>query len=316
MYKNIHPQAMGLFCSQSELIELTLTHGFKGMHVDFSSFFETVTTQGIDSAIRFIKSAPIQITSTELPIVLDGDEKQFAAEMDRLPKVLDMICPLKCQCLVVELPAGSNTRPYHENFEIYRQRLAQVADAAAEFDMRVAINFSISGLDGRSFVHPFIQEPEAFVTLLKTCQSTHLGLVVDAWMWTVANGKFELLADVASDRIVDVRIADLPGDWNPNRISSADRLIYGSSRAVNGQQLLDVLTAAGYQGAVTPTAAASEYASIRSDAAVQKASESVDQFIAGTVEGEEESVDNASPDVASDASPNATAGAVGQSASV
>ena len=84
MFKNLAPNSMGLFCSQSELIELTLTHGFRGLHVDFEASTSKSTSKGIDHAIRFIKSAPVKITSTELPIEWFGDDASFESELARL----------------------------------------------------------------------------------------------------------------------------------------------------------------------------------------------------------------------------------------
>jgi sugar phosphate isomerase/epimerase len=281
MFKNLAPNSMGLFCSQSELIELTLTHGFRGLHVDFKTFYEHATSKGIDHAIRFIKSAPVKITSTELPIEWFGDDASFQSELARLSQVLELIRPLQCQALVTNVMPGCDSRPYHENFEMHRQRLAQISEAMEPFEMRLGIGFEIPFGDDVHYANPFIKEPEALVTLMKTCVSNNLALVVDAWRWTVAGGSFDLLADLQPDRIVDVRIADLPGDWNPNLVSEDDRLLYGQAGSVNGPALLAFLDAIGYRGAVTPFASLSQFANVRSDGAVKKAAASADLFLSG-----------------------------------
>jgi sugar phosphate isomerase/epimerase len=281
MYKNLAPTALGLFCSQNELIELTLTHGFCGLHVPFDSFFEQVTSKGIDQAIRFIKSAPVKITSTELPIQWHGDDASFATELARLPKVLEMIRPLNCRALVTNVMPGCDTRPYHENFEMHSQRLAQIAESIEAFEMKLGIGFEIPFGEDNYFANPFIKEPKALVALVKTSASANLALIVDAWRWTVAGESFDLLSDLPSDRIVDVRVADLPADWNPNRVCEADRLLYGETNAVDGPALFQILETLGYEGAVTPFAAPSQFEDVRSDAAVKRAAASMDLFLSG-----------------------------------
>ena len=294
MFKILAPNALGLFCSQSELIELTLTHGFRGLHVEFDGFFEQVTSKGIDYAVRFIKSAPVKITSTELPIQWTGDDASFETELARLPKVLEMIRPLNCRALVTTVMPGCDSRPYHENFEMHRQRLSQIAAAIEAFDMKLGVGFEIPFGEDDRYAQPFIKEPEALVTLVKTCLSNNVGLVVDAWRWTVAGGSFDLLSEFQAERIVDVRIADLPADWNPNRITEADRLLYGETGAVDGPALLKALKGRQYKGGVTPIASTSQFADVRSDGAVKKASASVDQFFSGSATANEATADAAS----------------------
>ena len=57
MYKNLCSEALGVSGRQSELIELALTYGFKGIDLDLVSFAKQVELRGLEHAGRFLESA-------------------------------------------------------------------------------------------------------------------------------------------------------------------------------------------------------------------------------------------------------------------
>ena len=57
MFKNLNANVLGISGRQSELIELALTYGFRGMDVDMSELLKRSESRGIDWAARFIRSA-------------------------------------------------------------------------------------------------------------------------------------------------------------------------------------------------------------------------------------------------------------------
>ena len=50
MYRNLNPAALGVTGRQSELIELALTYGFKGLDLDIRSVVKRARTSGADQA--------------------------------------------------------------------------------------------------------------------------------------------------------------------------------------------------------------------------------------------------------------------------
>ena len=292
MYKNLAPHTLGLFCSQNELIELTLTHKFKGLEIDFADFQAQIQERGFDQASRFLKSAPVKI-STQLPIEWWTDDATYNAAIEGLAESIQPAKELGCTFLTTNVRPGCTQRPYHENFEIHRQRLTEIATALEAFEMRLGIGFEIP-LDVE-YPYSFITEPEALVTLFKMCDSENLGLVVDTWHWTAGGGSFELLSSLGSKQVVDVRLADLPAEWNPNRLQASDRLVYGSTGVVKGAQLHQILTDIGYRGPVTSYSDASHFSGVNREAAVRSAGEMIDTFLAGTTDSDLSATASAEP---------------------
>lgn len=281
MYKNLEPGVLGLTCSQSELIELTLTHKFRGLSVDFDALHEQVRQRGRDYAIRFLKSAPIKITSARLPVNWTTDPETFEADLAQLEELTEPLRALDCQSLVTNVAMGSSQIPYHQYFELHRQRLGTIAEKLKSLEMSLGIAFEIPfGRDDDAI--PFIREPQGLVTLLKTTNSPNLGIVVDTWSWTVTHGSFDLLEGLRAEQIIDVRLADAPDGFRIERLTPKDRLRYGSTGVVAGDQLLERLRQINYRGPVTPYAHASQFSGLGRDDTVRQAAAMVDHFLSGS----------------------------------
>ncbi len=84
MYKNLNPASLGVSGRQSELIELTLTYGFRGLDLDAADFLKRATLQGVDEAGKYIRSAKIKIGGWILPVQFEADDGVFQTELDRL----------------------------------------------------------------------------------------------------------------------------------------------------------------------------------------------------------------------------------------
>ena len=68
MFKNLNTEALGLSASQSELIELALSFGFKGIDLDVVDFSAQVKEHGLPKARRLLDSAKLKIGAFKLPV--------------------------------------------------------------------------------------------------------------------------------------------------------------------------------------------------------------------------------------------------------
>src|SRR5262245_48422945 len=123
MYKTLNPEALGISGRQSEIIELALTYGFRGLEIDIQEFVKRVQIQGMDKAKRFLDSGHLRISGFELPIRWRGDESVFQAELARLDQFANYGASIGAKsCYVTVMPA-TDMLPYHENFELHRKHL-------------------------------------------------------------------------------------------------------------------------------------------------------------------------------------------------
>ena len=298
MYKNLDPVALELSCSQNELIELTLTHRFGGMSLDLEPLQELVEEKGMDHAMRFLKSAPVKISTAKLPFAMDASEGKFRARMIDLPKFVELAKALKCETLVVILSPGSLDLPYHENFEIHRQRIDELAGALAESDIRLGLSFTAAPERRTGLPNAFVSGPDGLVALLKTANSPNVGIVVDLWDWTVGGGSAELLTGINADQIANVRIADVPAGFDPEQVSESDRLMPGATGTIDLKAYLSYLESIDYKGPITAAPHSEQLSGNKRDAIVQMVAESIDNAKALLNDEEPESISEESEELA------------------
>ena len=123
MYKNLNPESLGVAGRQSELIELTLTYGFRGLDVDAGDLLKRASLLGVEEATRYLRSANVKVGGLRLPVALAADEEGFKNDLERLSKVTDTakqrVAPDPWHAgenLVAQIPTGEwvERAPYFE----------------------------------------------------------------------------------------------------------------------------------------------------------------------------------------------------------
>src|SRR5262249_8736205 len=137
MYKNLSPRLLGISGRDSEIIELVLSYGFKGLELDLVEFAAEVEKHGFARASRLIVSARLKIGSFSLPADWNSDK----VDLTRRGKLAELANQLGCTRATVTIEPGDDARPYHENFEFHRRRLVELAEALAVHKIRLGVGF-------------------------------------------------------------------------------------------------------------------------------------------------------------------------------
>lgn len=275
MYKNLNPESLGISGRQSEFIELSLTYGFKGFDIDIDDVLRRAEMHGTERAARLLESAKIKIGGFDLPIDWRTDDESFKAELAKLEKVASVAASLGADRCVTQVLPANDELPYHENFEFHRSRLAAVADFLARHNIRLAVGMSASILDRQEGQFQFIHQTDEMLTLLKTIPSDNIGLLLDHWHWHVGGGTVEHLSDLTADKIVSVRLADLPADADPAAVGPKQRLLPGEVGTIDTPALLTRLAEMQYEGPVTAYPNPTCFQGLTREAIVQRVSESL-----------------------------------------
>src|SRR5690606_7468447 len=143
---------------QSELIELALTYGFRGLDVDMADLAKRARNTSIEQAIRFLESAKIKIGGFDLPVNLRADEATFTQQLAQLNQVCETAAALKAQRAFTIIAPASDDLPFQPNFELHRQRLAQVAETLAKYNIRLAVGIQPTPALRENKNHTFIYQ--------------------------------------------------------------------------------------------------------------------------------------------------------------
>ena len=173
---------------------------------------------------------------------------------------------------------ASDLRPYHENFEYHRHRLAEIADVLHPHQIRLGIGFlaPIGCRAGRAF--QFMQTVDELVLLLRSVSAPNVGLALDTWHWHLGGGKLETLRALSAEKIVTVSLADAEAHATAADAQLESRSLSGTGGAIDMPAILAALAELGYDGPVTPAPDKSQLAGLRRDKIVKQIGAALDQI--------------------------------------
>lgn len=279
MFKNLNPSALGVSGHQSEVIEIALTYGFRGMDLDIEDFASRVRRRGFDYAARLIRSASklLRLGNFTLPFDWEGDEETFRAGMEKVPEYAQVASQIGCPRCVLSIRPASDELPYHENFEVHRRRLAEIAEAMAPAGIRIGLRFQAAPSLRKDRTYQFIHDLDATTLLISMAGANNVGLVIDSWDWTVSGLPVEKLRSIPLEQIVAVQVADLPADVPFSQAKEQQRLLPGDGGGIDIPGFLRILAEMGYQGPVTPMPYRGLFGRTRRDTVARMAGDALDK---------------------------------------
>lgn len=253
MYKNLSPRALGFTTTvQSEIIELSLSHGFKGIDVDIVEFASDAESYGLDQARRLIDSARLKVGNFVLPTRWLAEEPQFKSDLVDLKRYAELSAEIGCTRALTVMPSASDERPYHENFEFHTKRLNEVGNVLGEHGVSLAVEFCGPAHLRKDRAFEFVHDLDAALTLIKMVAAKNVGLLVDTWHLHTSGGSMEDIRKIPAERIVSVQIADAPTDVAQEDYQNDTRCLPGETGVVDCAAALTILAEMGYDGPVTP----------------------------------------------------------------
>jgi sugar phosphate isomerase/epimerase len=250
MYKNLSPSCIGVFGRQSELLEIALTHRFKGIEIDISEVLRRAQGSSAAQACRYLCSAQVKIGGFELPIRWAGDEKDFKADLAQIGLLREVCTTLGADRCLISIAPTCEQRPFHENFQFHTERLRTLADALAPAHVKIGLCFSADPADRNDGGFEFIHQVDPLLLLLNSVQKDNVGIVLDAWHWWVGGGDVEKLRTLRGEQIISVRLADIPAGADLANLSPEQRLMPGEGGMIDTAAILSVLDDIGYDGPV------------------------------------------------------------------
>jgi len=278
MFRNLNAAGLGIAVRQSEMLELALTHKFQGINFDVGEFLKRIESRGLEDARRLIASARLKIGEFQLPFDWHADDENFKGALEEFSLQAEHLAGIGAlRCVASVLPT-SNQLPYHENFELHRQRLGEIARALKPHGIQLGIAFSAAPEHRDSSQYQFIHEANAAVMLLKTISGSNVGLVVDTWDWMVGGGTVESLLELGTDQIVSVRLADIQQGADLAVLSEKERCLPTSEGLVDCLGLLTKLAQENYDGPVSLCVGRDAFEGLARDSIVKHAAEILNQL--------------------------------------
>jgi len=276
MFKNLSSKHLGISGSQSELIELALSFGFKGLDLDIIDFAEQVIAKGLPHARRLLDSSKLQVGAFALPTRWQEDDETFRADLAVLPTWAAIAGEAGYRRVVTTLDPASDARPFHQNFEHCKNRLNDLGKALEPHNIRLGVSFSSDASLRKDRAFEFIHGLDTLQLLLSSVSARNVGFVVDLFDLHVAGGTVDDLRKIGAAKLVGVLLADAPADTPASECLPAQRMLPGEGSGIDSSAALVLLAELGYDGPITPTAHPDQLKGLRREAAVKRVGEAVD----------------------------------------
>ena len=253
MFRNLSTIGLPLSGRPSELIELALSFGFDGMDIDLIDFQQQADAFGVAHARRLMVSARLKCGVFRLPVTIDADEDFFKAELEALPRRLELAQATEAFRAVTTIAPASDEHAFKDFFELHRVRLDTLGAMLEShgISLGLAIVPEAEAREGKT--HQFISSFEGLLGLLAVSHPS-VGAVVDSWVFHVSGEPLDLIAKTPRGRIVEVRLSDAPRETAREELSHAHRLMPGETGAISNAAVLVQAKEAGFDGPVTPWA--------------------------------------------------------------
>lgn len=281
MYKNLNATVLGVSGRQSELIELAMTYGFRGLDIDIVDLVKRTQRSEFEKAARYLLSAKMMVSGFETPIDLDSDDATFEKTLTQLPATIEIAGKVNARAGFLRLPAATDRLPFHEYFDVLRKRVDRIAEIFAANNVMLGLYFStaLENRENRQF--KFIQDVGGFLAFFNACTNKSVGLVIDTFNWVVGGGTFEQLATIPGNRIAVLRLADAETLPTIEEASLKMRQLAGTSGVIDNVRIVSVLSKAGFDGPITAFGHASNFGGMTRDSIVAKSQDSLDNVLAG-----------------------------------
>ena len=260
MYKVLNSKGLGVAGRQNELIELALTHGFKGVEIDMNDLVGRHDALGKEFACQFLQSANMDIGAFDLPINFGGTDAEFVASCEKLETIMDLAATLNAKRCRVRIEPNNETTSFQENFERHRERIEDIGAKFEEHGIRLGLYLQASSAVEADGNYKFIQTAEEILTLVKAIDHANVGLSLDAWEWVVGGGAMDQISDLDLGLLSEVILSDIGAEATPGSYTAADRVLPCTGGDAFSLKLCQFLKEKEHDGAISMGTEAHMYA--------------------------------------------------------
>ncbi len=278
MYKNFSAPLLGISGRQSELIELALTYGFRGIDVDMTDMVKRSQRTDFDDASKYLRAADILIGGFNADVNLEADDETFASQLAGLQAVAETAAKLEVERAFTMLPAATDRMPVTEFFDILRDRLAKIGEVLGQHGIKLGVGFNAASevIEGKQF--EIIRNVDSFLSLVGSVSSEHVGFIIDSWHWHVGGGTLEQLHGIDPARVCIVRLADITPDVAAADAKLSDRSVPVIDGTIDQVSIVKWLAENNFAGPVLACASAAKAKGQTRESIVNKAQEGIDNI--------------------------------------
>ncbi|MYC55206.1 MAG: sugar phosphate isomerase/epimerase [Chloroflexi bacterium] len=289
MYKTLSPGAIGIRgLSLADSVALAARSGFGGLDFSIEQAAQLAEASGVEGVKALFDEAGIRYGAWGLPVRWQGDETDWQADLEKLPRYAALAAELGADRTSTWCPSSSDTRAFDENYAWHISRFQPIAAALAEHGIRFGIEFLGPQTLRPAHKHVFIYDMAGMLELTAALGTDNVGLLLDAWHLYTSGGAVDDLDSISNADIVNVHVNDAPRGLQMHEYIDNDRRLPLETGVLPLREFMQKLAQLEYDGPVTPEPFSARLNAMNDDLqAARITAESMNQLwgLAGLVQG-------------------------------
>ncbi len=263
MFKALSPGAIGVTARTLEERVAAARQGFQAVEIDADENVRLVEEKGPEGVLAIM--AEIKPAGWGLPVDWRGDEANWRASLEKLPKQAAAAQAIGCTRTATYILSGSNDRAMDENRRFHVERFKPVAEILGEHGCSLGLEFLGPKTLRESFKHPFVYRMEDMLDMAREI-GPNVGLLLDCWHWYTSGSTVDDLRKLTAKDVVYVHVNDAPAGVALDKQVDNVRCLPGETGVIPIAEFLRVLKEIGYDGAVVPEPFKKELSDLPTDA--------------------------------------------------
>jgi sugar phosphate isomerase/epimerase len=226
--------------------------GFQGIGVSIAHIAELVEKDGADAVKQKFADAGLRIGSWGLPVPWSGPEDDYKEGLKGLPALAAAGQAVGATRVSIWVPAGSDDRPYAENFQWHVERFRPVCQILKDHGCSLGLEFIGPRTMRTERKYGFIYTLHGMIDLCQAIGTGNAGLLLDCWHWYTGLGTLSDIRALTADDVVDVHVNDAPDGVDVADQIDNVRALPSETGVIDLVGFLEALKEIGYEGPVGP----------------------------------------------------------------
>ncbi|MGI8642629.1 MAG: sugar phosphate isomerase/epimerase family protein [Thermomicrobiales bacterium] len=253
MEKTLGAAAIGIRgLSLPQTLDLALETGFDSIAFDVREAARLAATGlGEDGVDQLFKRNGVRPGLWAVPVAWRDDD-QASEELQALPGLAALARNLGCNRATSGFRPGSDERAFDANLAWHVERLKPVAEALAQEDCMLALEFIGPATFRAPSRHEFIYTLEGTMEMIRQIGTGNVGLLLDAWHLYTSGGSMDDIARLKADDVVVVHVNDAPSGIPLDEQVDNVRALPLETGVIDLVRFMEQLKTIGFDGPVMP----------------------------------------------------------------
>lgn len=249
MYSALIPGCIGIHgLNLADSIKIAREAGFEGVAFDIYEAKSYADEHGIDALKELFGGTIPGVWDTR---VNWQDDATREASIEAMKPVLDLAQELGATNVTTGIMPANNERPYDEQYEFCKTRLAPLADALNAGGVRIGIEFITPKTLRDKFTYQFIYKMTDMLAFAKDTGS-NVGVLFDVWHHYCAHGTLEDMDVLTAQDVQLVHTNDAPLGLEIDEQQDLSRCLPMETGVIPAVEMLRKLNTLGLNVGVGP----------------------------------------------------------------